>query len=101
MNNKIKRKASLKGALLALLAQDGEEHSLRAISRKLTMFYPATAFQEQPDPKYPYATRIEHATRKALSVLVAEGLVIRTRRGHYRIREELQGALIGRVWHTH
>jgi len=77
---------SIKNAILIVLSERNREMDLEEIYSNIHDSYLSTNFQNEPDPKYPYATRLQHAIRSVLAVLRKEGKVIRTKRAHYRIK---------------
>ena len=76
---------SIKDAILTVLSDANRELHLDEIYSNIHDFYLSTDFQNEPDPKHPYATRLQHAIRSILADLVKEGKVIRTKRAHYMI----------------
>ena len=76
---------SIRDAILIVLSDANREMNLEEIYSNIHDNYLSTDFQNEPDPKYPNATRLQHAIRSVLAVLRKEGRVIRTKRAHYII----------------
>ena len=76
---------SIRDAILIALSDANREMYLEEIYSHMNDNYLSTDFQNEPDPNYPYATRLQHGIRSALAILVKEGKVIRTKRAHYMI----------------